>query len=37
MIIIERPTNGAPWRFSLRTLFVIVAVVAALLFMMKWY
>jgi hypothetical protein len=28
MIIIERHRNDAPWRFSLRTLFLIVALVA---------
>jgi hypothetical protein len=35
-MIIERPMNASPRRFSLRTLFLVVTIVAVLLFM-KWH
>jgi hypothetical protein len=36
-MIIERPRNFSPQRFGIRTLFLIVAVVAGLLFLAKYY
>jgi hypothetical protein len=35
-MIINRPANFSPQRFSMRTLFLVVTIIAALLFVMKY-